>query len=42
MSDQNAQKEIYISGDMAEPNVVDDYSSYTYNITSSQYANHAT
>jgi len=33
MANKDAQKEIYISGDIAEPNVVDDYSSYTYNIT---------
>lgn len=32
MADQ-AQKEIYIAGDKPQPNVVDDYASYTYNIT---------
>ena len=33
MADNDAQKEIHIAGDSPLPNVVDSYSSYTYNLT---------
>ena len=33
MANNDAQKEIHIAGDSPLPNVVDSYSSYTYNIT---------